>query len=205
MKEVAAAGQKQKKLGSPFGARQSLLDDQRGGRTYSIRCICEGRCYVYCQRPSQRSTTKQVGLVMRIKTDISGCPAEEPVPGSALERELFVIENLVAESGTSASHQLTIYNFSPDGTAPPDEPDAMPTAGVIDVSFWEVASADADAESQLLTGFGPPFEGKLTVLATPATGGLALLYSVASAGPESQMSPGSSISAPSPALPEAGI
>jgi hypothetical protein len=113
---------------------------------------------------------------MRIKTHICGSPAEESIAGSSQELEVFVIENLAAENSAGSSHYLTIYNFSPDGTAPPDDLDAVPTAGVIDVNFWEVASADADAESQLLTGFGPPFEGKLTVLATPATGGLALLY-----------------------------
>ena len=92
---------------------------------------------------------------MRIKTDTGDCPADVAVPGSSQEREVFVIGNLVAESGACATHQLTVYDFSPDGTA-----------GVIDVSFWDVDSAD------LVTRTG----GDPTVLGTPATGGLALLY-----------------------------
>lgn len=113
---------------------------------------------------------------MRIKTDICGYPAEEPAPGSGQEREVFVIESLAAENGACASHQLTIYNFSLDGTAPVGGPDTPPAAGVIDVSFWEVASADAGAEPDALAGLVTRFGGEPTVLGTPATGGLALLY-----------------------------
>lgn len=83
------------------------------------------------------------------------CPAGELVPGSSQEREVFVIENLAAENGACATHQLTVYEFSTDGTA-----------GVIDVSFWDIDSAD------LATRIG----GDSTVLGTPATGELALLY-----------------------------
>jgi len=113
---------------------------------------------------------------MRIKTHICGSPAEESIAGSRQEREVFVIENLAAENGDCASHQLTIYNFSLDGTAPPDGSDAPPAAGVIDVSFWEVASAGAGAEPEALAGLVSRFGDDPTVLGTPATGGLALLY-----------------------------
>ena len=113
---------------------------------------------------------------MRMKTDISGSPTEEPVPGSAHEREVFVIENLATENGGCASHQLTIYRFSLDGTTPVDGPDAPAAAGVIDVSFWDVASADAGAEPDALAALVTRLGGDPTILGTPATGGLALLY-----------------------------
>ncbi|NPC59391.1 hypothetical protein [Caenimonas soli] len=102
---------------------------------------------------------------MRIKSDTCGYPAEEPVPGSAHEREVFVIENLTAESGACATHQLTIYRFS----------ESPPTAGVIDVSVCDVAPADG-AAPETVAGFVTRFGGDATVLGTPATGGLALLY-----------------------------
>ena len=113
---------------------------------------------------------------MRIKIDTGGCPADVAVPGSSQEREVFVIGNLAAEHGACASQQLTIYNFSIGGTALPGGPDAPFAAGVIDVSFCELASADGGPAPEALASLVTRLGGEPTVLGTPATGGLALLY-----------------------------
>lgn len=83
------------------------------------------------------------------------------------DQEVFVIENLAADNAACASHQLAIYNFSLDGTVPPGGPDAALAAGVIDVTFWEVTSADATAQSQALTGLVSRFPGEPTVPGKP--------------------------------------